>query len=444
MAIGVPAGLASLVGLDSSSSWQDRLKEAAYKSPTGTRIKLKYTFLERSVDARGTEWEFAGVDGAYIQRGGFGARKYPLRVLFSGADHDRIANAFFAALLEPGIGTFEHPFLGPIKVTPFGTITERQDLVTEANQTVIDVPFFTTFETVYPSSKADAQNEILAALGDFDVEAAQAFEADTDLLSAASKANLKATIRAFLRDVSGAMSDVSGQVASVRREFADTMSLINNGMDVFIGQPLLLAQQISNLIQAPGRALTGLQSRLAGYEDLAGRIFGSKAGSPGSNGVVIAGVSSTLTRASNDFHAASLFGMNAVAGTVTSSLNNTFGTRPETLDAVQRVLDLFDEMVAWRDTGFDGLSEIDTGGAYQALHTAVSLTAGRLIEASFTLVPERIIVLDRPRTIIDLAAEIYGSVDDRLDFLIASNDLTGAEILELPRGASIKYYPTPS
>jgi hypothetical protein len=108
------------------------------------------------------------------------------------------------------------------------------------------------------------------------------------------------------------------------------------------------------------------------------------------------------------------------------------------------MLDLFDEMVAWRDTGFDDLSQIDLGGAYQALHTATSLTAGRLIEASFTLVPERRIVIDRPRTIIDLAADLYGSVDDRLDFLIASNDLSGSEILELPRGAMIKYYPSPS
>ena len=40
----------------------------------------------------------------------------------------------------------------------------------------------------------------------------------------------------------------------------------------------------------------------------------------------------------------------------------------------------------------------------------------------------------------DLDAELYGSVDDRLDFLIESNGLTGSEILELPRGRAIVYY----
>ena len=52
----------------------------------------------------------------------------------------------------------------------------------------------------------------------------------------------------------------------------------------------------------------------------------------------------------------------------------------------------------------------------------------------------RRVVLDRNRTIIDLAAELYGSVDDQLDFLINSNNLTGSEILELPRGREIVYY----
>jgi hypothetical protein len=50
------------------------------------------------------------------------------------------------------------------------------------------------------------------------------------------------------------------------------------------------------------------------------------------------------------------------------------------------------------------------------------------------------VVLDRPRTIIDLAAELYGSVDDKLDFLISSNNLTGDQILELQRGQVISYY----
>jgi len=83
---------------------------------------------------------------------------------------------------------------------------------------------------------------------------------------------------------------------------------------------------------------------------------------------------------------------------------------------------------------------IDTGAGYQALQSAAALVSGYLVETSFSLATERNIVMTEPRTIIDLAAEIYGAVDERLDFLINTNSLTGSEILELPRGRVIRYY----
>jgi hypothetical protein len=441
MPIGVPSGLVALVGAELGATWQDRLREAAYTSPSGTRIKLVYEDVSRSVEARGTVWEFAGVDGAYVQQTGHGARAYPLRVFFTGANHDRVADAFLAALLEPGSGRLEHPRYGPVSVRPLGTITQRDDLKTGANQTIFDVPFLTSLEGVYPSSDGDAENEILAALGNFDVELAQRFEESASLAAQASRANLASTIRGFLRDTSAALQTAADAVASVRREFADAVSIVNYGIDVFIGQPLLLARQVSDLIKAPARALAGIESRLEGYAALAASIFGSSAGSPAST-IAAAAVPSSLTKAANDFQASNLFAMNAVAGMVLSTLEHEFRTRPEALGAAARILGQFDELVAWRDAGFAALTQVDSGGAYQALHQAVALTVGRLVEASFTLVPERRIVIDRPRTIIDLAAELYGSVDDRLNLLISSNDLTGSEILELPRGSTIVYYPS--
>jgi len=59
---------------------------------------------------------------------------------------------------------------------------------------------------------------------------------------------------------------------------------------------------------------------------------------------------------------------------------------------------------------------------------------------SFSLKQERSIVLDRARTIVDISAELYGEVDAQLDFLINSNNLSGSEILEVPKGREIVYY----
>jgi len=131
---------------------------------------------------------------------------------------------------------------------------------------------------------------------------------------------------------------------------------------------------------------------------------------------------------------------------VRACLAHSFATRPEALNAAATVVDLYDTVVAWRDAAFEDIAEIDahqidTGRASQALDAAVALVSGHLVQASFTLLPERILVLDRARTIIDLAAELYGEVDARLDDLINNNDLTGDEILELPAGREIRYYP---
>jgi hypothetical protein len=128
-------------------------------------------------------------------------------------------------------------------------------------------------------------------------------------------------------------------------------------------------------------------------------------------------------------------------------------TKSEALTAAEAVEAQFDAVVAWRDGGFGSLRQVarvgayqvDTGESYQALQQAVALTIGFLVQVSFQVVPEKAVVLDRPRTILDLGAELYGAdFEGKLDLLINSNNLTGSEMLEIPRGKRIKYYPAPS
>ena len=442
------------------ATWQDRVKEAAYKSPTGTRIKFLYEDVSREVTLRGTAFEFPGVDEAYIQRTGNGPRRYPLRCYFSGSQCDLEATAFEAALLEPGTGLLEHPVYGQIKVVPFGDIGRRDDLKTAANQVCVEVTFWTTLGAIYPTNDAHPQSEVLAAIAGFNVAAAQAFANSTSLTTAANKAATKATIRSMLKQVGGAFDDASSGVSAVRGVVKDAVDTINLGMDVLIGKPLLLAQQISNLIQSPARAVAGLESRLDGYGRLFDSIFGTSAANPAERIDATSSLLSRRNRVANDFHSADLFSLNCVAGSVVAVSaqpldedgrivrDPIFTTKPQAIAAASQILDLLDEVIEWRDGAFDALStlpavgvdQIDTGAAYQAIKQAAALAAGMLVQTSFVLVPERSITLDRARTLLDVAAELYGAVDSRLDFLINTNNLTGSEILELPRGKKILYY----
>lgn len=439
MAAGIAAGAAALIDLF-GASWEDRIKEASYKSPSGTEIRFHYESVSRDTSKRTAAFEFSGVNDAYIQDNGHGSRRYPLRCIFWGDFCDLEATAFENALLETGVGKLSHPLYGTFDVVPFGDITRRDDLTTAANQTIVEVTFWSTVGAIYPQSQGLPGNEITAAIAGFDVAAAQAFDTKVVFTPLGQALAVKGTIKGFLRNVSGALSQIAGTVSSINREFRDLQRTINLALDVGIGQPLLLARQINDLIKAPARALAGIQSRLEGYQALAESIFGSDAGNPAQALEAGTTLESRKTRIDNDLYTSDLFAMNAVGGSVLSVVNNDFTTKPEALTAADEVLEQFAALVEWRDNGAGAIGEPDTGEAYQALQAAVALTAGFLVQVSFSLVPERRITLGRPRTIVDLAAEIYGSVDDRLDLLIDSNGLSGSEILELPRGRTIVYY----
>lgn len=447
-------------------TWKDRVREAAYTSPSGTRIRFQYEDVGREWNKRGTVFEFADVDGAYVQQTGNGPLFYPLRVFFSGKDHDLIATAFEAALLESGVGKLEHPMYRKLQVVPFGPVTRRDDLVSGANQSVIEVTFFRTVGAVWPSSQAHPQSEILGAIAGFNVEAAQQFQNRTKLTKALQKAGMVATLKKLVGNVNRALSVTRGNISAINRQFREAEALANFMIDTAIGQPLAIAGQISNLIQAPARALTGIEQRLADYQQLASDILASTFGAPGAALESGQGIQDRIDRIGNDFHAAAHFAMNAVAGSVIAVSADPIGdngvergplrkgaqmrTKTQALEAAAAVTAQFEAIIPWREGGFAALAEVqqvgawqfDTGEDYQALQRAVALATGALIQVSFTLVPERAVVLDRSRTIIDLAAELYGNVkNDTLDFLISTNNLVGEEILEIPRGRTILYYP---
>jgi hypothetical protein len=143
---------------------------------------------------------------------------------------------------------------------------------------------------------------------------------------------------------------------------------------------------------------------------------------------------------SNKFFTSEIYASGYVTGQVASVINHEFFSKTQALEAAESIIENMQTLVVWRDANYAAIGEVDTGASYQQLQELVAITAGFLVEISFSLKQERTIFLDRPRTIIDLAAELYGEVDGSLDFLINSNSLTGSEILELPEGKEIVYY----
>lgn len=404
----------------------DRIKDAAYTSPSGFRLSFLFEDVSRTTERNAATFTFPDAPGTYVQDLGTSGRRYPLRMFFSGPNCDLEANAFEAALMETGVGRLEHPVHGPCDVVPVGEVTRRDDLVREINQVVIEVTLWETIGLVYPSNQGNLSGDTAAAVAAFNEAQAADFAANANLGSAVARAQFGAKYKAFVNNAADTLRTVADTQQAVSRQFDNAVKSINRGVDVLVSQPLTLAFQTSIMLQAPARALAALGDRFAAYINLARSIFTPDAGPALEN---------------NELRGRDLFASGSVAGSVVSVLNNEFKSRPEAFAAAESLLDQLAEVIAWRDAAFDASGNIDTGEAHQALQNAVAVAAGYLVALSFGLRFERRRVLDRDRAVVELCAELYGAAwEDALDEFINANNLSGDEILELPRGRSIVYY----
>jgi len=410
-------------------AWDDRLKKPEYTSPTGTVLTFDYEDVGYEFTKNGAVYDFPDEAGSYVQDLGRSGRRIPLRIIIWGENYDFAAEDWMDALAEPGIGRLSHPMYGVIDVVPFGPISRRDNLKTEANQATIEVTFFETIGAIFTAFQLDPALSVVTAVEEFNKAAADQLKQNTNLDTVAEQSQLKGPYQLLLDSVDAALGDIADTQKAVKSQFEAVRDSINASIDTLIADPLTLAFQSAILAQAPSRALTAIAARLDAYGSLLQSVTAQS---------FTPGLDSTE---SNNFHSADLFGMTYVTGSVLSSLNNQFQTKTDAISAADVILSQMDALVVWRDNQFEALGEIDTGEAYQQLLEAVGLAAGFLVEISFTLKQERAFILTVARNFLELSAELYGNVDDdTLNFFIDSNALSGSEIIEIPIGREIVYY----
>lgn len=415
------------------AAWEERLQEAAYTSPSGERLTFFYENVSETFTKKTSGFNFPDADGTFVQDLGTTSRQYPLRVIFWGNNYDLESNLFTALLRERGIGLLEHPMYGTKDVVPFGAISRRDDLKTQANQAIIEVTFWETIRDIFPASQVSPADDVAAALAAYKTAEGEAYEEQLDITTVTNQVVAEDINLSLLDRVKLGLQGIANTVTAVQNQFNAIFDSIESSIDILIDTPLTLAQQTIDLIQSPARAATSITARLDAYKNLSDSIMFNA-----SNVFVI--YNPEDRDSNNTFHTNDLYLTASISAEVTSVINNQFETSTGAIAAADLILDQFETMTAWRDQNFASLSQIDTSATYQNLQDAVSLAVGFLIQISFSLKQEHIIILDRGRTIIDLEVELYGTLDENLDFLIRSNNFSGSQILELPAGTSVVYY----
>lgn len=391
-------------------TWQDRLKEGAYNSPSGERHVFAYEDLSRSFDKKTSSHDFPNADGTYVQDNGRTGRKYPITAYFSGPNCDTDADAFEESLGETGRGKLEHPIYGTVDVVPFGTVTRNDSLKSAANQSVVEVTFWETLPLIYPIPQADPASNVLGAAA-----GVAGGLADLPLVSNFQefKAKFENTLT-MVQSVLGKITDIKNAVESAVRK---AKSYLDQGVEGILGAITTVVE----IMALPSTIVSSFKSKLASYQVMLDQVLG--------------GSQDSATYESGRIFAAAIVTAQAVV-----AVESEFQSGAEALSAADTILSTFEDVNTWNDSLTSELSLIDTGQSYRATLDVAALTAGYLVQISFTLKKERKIILTRSRTIIDLAAELYGEVDSILDFFINSNEFTGSEIMEVPKGRGVLYY----
>lgn len=408
-------------------SWEDRLKEAAYTAPGGTRATFLVEDVSRSFDKKTNGFTFPDASGTYVQDSGVSGFKYPLTIYFSGPDCDVEAEAFEGLLRETGIGRLEHPLYGVINVVPFGTITRTDAIKTEANQTKIELEFWETNLLIYPLPQADQLSAVFEAISD--VKAALSGEVldSIDVTDASALARFKDKITGALSKVKTALWKIKN-LADLPGQLMDKVNgLISPGLEFISDIKAQLGEVVTSFFELatlPDEIISSFKEKIAGYKDLFSELTSFEGIFPSNEEYEAEAVAVTVT----------------LSGLVVDLVESEFNTQGEALGAAEDLLAIFDDVTGWIEEKAQGLGRTDSNAVYQRLHSAVMAAATYLVQQSFTLKKERKVVLNRSRTIIDLCAELYGEVDSALDFFITSNDLSGAEILEMPKGREVLYY----
>lgn len=412
-------------------SWEDRQQGLAYTSPKGKRFTPDFEDLEQSFDKKTERTDYAAADVTLVRDFGHTARTFPLAVYFSGPDCDKDAAAFLNGIRERGFGRLEHPLEGLFYVVPTGTVSRRDDLATAANVVALEIEFQETNDiATAPAARAVTAASAVAVA----VESAQekiAAEAAGDMVGSGvtATASLAAEAEKNTKDMlSKLTAAIQGQEVKVRTGLLARVAALENNISYLAETPAALASTIllsaQSIITAPER----IWDRLSGtYGALAG-LLAATVGYSADGADAVAVYSARRTQAAA-----------YILGAAEAVAAEPWERREDAVAAAVTLQAATGAYLRWTEQAAAALDTPNANGSDSDIQEAAALAAGGVVARSFDLTLEYRRTLDRARAVVDLVAEVYQDLG-RVDDFITSNNLTGSEILELPRGRQIVYY----
>lgn len=403
-------------------SFLDRLRSARYRSPSGAEFEFLFSELSRAGGKKAATHELPQQDYAEVQDLGNTATRFPLSIFFQGADYDRTADAFYAALEERGPGILLHPRWGDLNVQPL-TFLQKEQFVDHARVATFEIEFIRVITPTYPFSAAQLEEQIGSKMDDLEDTQVAAF---ADNFSPESAADLIKTKDDLVGSAQTLHDKIAGVIAAAGETATDFEQQFNDfirDVDELAQDAPALGEAFINLVRTPARVAVGIWQKIIGFgaclQTLISEIVPTTSTQAASKTMQVAAVGSALAE---------------------SCLAGTVNTRAEAVAIAETIKQaLADGLVSIEDSessvdGYDAARDV-----LSQLKAILDDASALMLERSFSLRIERRIVLQSERTPLDLVYDFYGEIDS-LDDFIEQNHLRGEELFLIPRGREVAYY----
>jgi len=384
----------------------------------------KWTGDTSSFERKLPEFDFPDIAGTFLQDLNRKSWKWDIEFFLEGVDALDEKKRFKETMDISGAWTFQHPTEGTLLLFPVSIKIEDQpvtsyNLVSISGTWLESIPEFQLLEAGLNVDSATAANGLLS-------KKPQDFNTFVN--------NVGKTIT----DVSKFVNRTIATVNKVKTEIEKATAFIQGALTSGVALATGVMGMVKDLILLPGQLVNTFESSFSFYEQLL-------------NNIIDTPVDTVESGYYNEAVAAfTLFGVSESVNTV------EFATRDGALSAVTRLNTMYNTVVAYSDSLQHQFSTSLIGqpvlvkdqfsgmlGVFDEVKAVVFSATLKLMTDAYSLKAQRIIVLEKPKTPVEIVITEYGTLGPdyaNLDNFIKINGLRGSEIELLPVGKEVVLY----
>jgi prophage DNA circulation protein len=483
----------------------ERILEAKYTSPGGGEAVFEYETVSRETELKTGVFTFPGVDGAHVQHQGMGARSFPLSCIFSGAACMDEADAFETMLIETGVGELRHPYgtikvtptgnikreddlVGGINQSTV-TVTFTETLTDDAGEGGLEAAAADDIEKKEEEFSEAAEEDFARGLTtdaegtsvadkygadedgpDMTIEEQLAAQSALEQQTQIIVENLEPLAAADKKAYPEWLASVKELKDKIQNMYKKTLDAAGK-VEKFYAKALGIARLTLRIMKTPARLANSLALKIAGYSQVTAQLINQFKNDPFgvrkiANAYTIARLGLTAALASIASGAAISVAEAAAVSAKSGSAGNARAasgaagaavvsggsgaaksgggvmSREAAVEAAAAVEKLFEATAVFSDGKIAQNTFIDNDArASLLLRELTEQSIQLIVEAAFSLAMQKTVTLGRDRQVIELCAELYGSVETSvIDGFIQQNNLNIDEIGLIPMGREVSYY----